>query len=61
MYSKYENRDSSIDFTDCFAYGRYRCKALTEFICKECGKCSFYLPRHVYEEKISKLPKEYEN
>lgn len=60
MYSKYEKIDSSIDFTDCFAYGRYKCKALTEFTCKKCGKCNFYMPKYLYEQKVEKLPEKYE-
>ena len=55
MHSKYENQDSSIDFTDCFAYGKYKCNALTEMICKRCDKCPFYTPKHVYIEKIAIL------
>lgn len=53
MYSKYDTNDNGIDFTDCFAYGKFKCNALVEMECRKCGKCSFYIPKHIYIQKIT--------
>ena len=52
MYSKYDTNDNRIDFTDCFAYGKFRCNALVEMECRQKGKCKFYTPKHMYIEKL---------
>ncbi len=52
MYSKYNTSDDKIDFTDCFAYGKFKCNALVEMECRNKGECKFYIPKHIYIKRM---------
>lgn len=52
MYSRYNSNDNKTDYTDCFAYGKFKCNALVEMECRLKGKCKFYTPKHIYIERI---------
>lgn len=58
MQSKYK-KDDVTDYSDCFAYGKYRCSALTEMMCRTCKSCKFYQPKYIYDERVKVLPENY--
>ena len=59
MKSKYNTEDVEELYSDCFAKTSYRCTALTEMLCKNGGKCSFYKPKDVYEKQVKVLSRIY--